>query len=130
MGAPPAQGPAHQGLEGRAEQAVGQLAAGQAQTPHHGLPGQHQAGEAEEEVAGLTIAGILLWSLPQAWDYVDFMKIERTAFLRLRFDWLFSIYVPFAGAVIIRNLRTVWRGIRGVGYDVSPHLPDEVESHV
>ena len=29
-------------------------------------------------------------------DYVTFMKVERTAYLNIRFDWLFSIYVIFA----------------------------------
>ena len=32
-------------------------------------------------------------------DYVTFMKVEKTAYLKIRFDWLFSIYVVFVVAV-------------------------------
>ena len=37
-------------------------------------------------------------------DYVTFMKVEKTAYLKIRFDWLFSIYVVFAVAIIVRYL--------------------------
>ena len=30
------------------------------------------------------------------------MKVEKTAYLKIRFDWLFSIYVVFAVAVLVR----------------------------
>ncbi len=71
-------------------------------------------------VAGLACAGILAWSLPKAYGYVTFMKIERTAYIRLPFDLVFSIYIPFAVAVIIRLLLTVWRAIRGHSHYVDP----------
>jgi C4-dicarboxylate transporter, DctQ subunit len=64
-------------------------------------------------VSGLACAGILIGSLPKAYDFVTFMKVERTAYIQLRFDLVFSIYLPFAVAVIIRSLLTVWRAIRG-----------------
>lgn len=63
--------------------------------------------------SGLTCAGIFLWTLPMAWDYVDFMKIERTAYLRLPFNWVFAIYIPFHIAVIIRMLLVAWSGLTG-----------------
>jgi TRAP-type C4-dicarboxylate transport system permease small subunit len=66
-----------------------------------------------DAVAGLACAAIFAWSLPKAWDYVTFMRIERTAFLQIRFDILFSVYLPFAVAVILRSLCTAWRAIRG-----------------
>jgi len=43
-------------------------------------------------------------SFPATWKYVTFMKVERTAYLGIRFDWLFSIYLAFAAAVIVRYL--------------------------
>ena len=49
-------------------------------------------------------------SLPAVLDYVTFMKVERTAYLKIRFDWLFSIYVVFAVAVIVRY---VWLCLAG-----------------
>jgi len=62
---------------------------------------------------GLTCAVIFLWSLPMIWDYVAFMAIERTAFMRIRFDYVFAIYVPFAVSVAVRSLIDVWRAIAG-----------------
>jgi TRAP-type C4-dicarboxylate transport system permease small subunit len=50
----------------------------------------------------LAIIGLFLLSLPAVWDYVTFMRVQRTAYLRIRYDWLFSIYVLFAVAIIIR----------------------------
>ena len=38
---------------------------------------------------------VLRMSLPAVVDYVTFMKVERTAYLKVRFDFLFSIYVIF-----------------------------------
>ena len=32
------------------------------------------------------------------------MKVERTSYLKIRFDWMFSIYIIFAVAVIVRYL--------------------------
>ncbi len=43
-------------------------------------------------------------SLPATVDYVTFMKVEAVAYLKIRLDWLFSIYVVFAVAVIVRYL--------------------------
>ncbi|MDO5604366.1 MAG: TRAP transporter small permease subunit [Paracoccus sp. (in: a-proteobacteria)] len=53
-------------------------------------------------ISGLVLIGVYLWSLPAAWDYVTFMKRQSTAYLKIRFDWLFSIYIIFAAAVVIR----------------------------
>lgn len=43
-------------------------------------------------------------SLPAVLDYVLFMKVQKTAYLKIRFDWLYSIYVVFVVAVIVRYL--------------------------
>lgn len=66
-----------------------------------------------DAVTGLVCAGIFLWSLPNVWEYVTFMKIEKTAYMRIPFDYVFSIYIPFAIAVSIRCLINVWQAIRG-----------------
>lgn len=50
----------------------------------------------------LGVVGLFLLSLPAVYDYVTFMQVQRTAYLRIRYDWLFSIYVLFAVAIIIR----------------------------
>lgn len=67
-----------------------------------------QARRALDIVTSLICAGIFIWTLPAVWDYVTFMKIEKTAYMKLRFDWVFAIYIPFALAVIFRCLRTAY----------------------
>ena len=56
-------------------------------------------------------------SLPAVFDYVTFMKVESTAYLKIRFDWLFSIYVVFVVAVIIRYIWLGWHALRGKAPD-------------
>jgi TRAP-type C4-dicarboxylate transport system permease small subunit len=64
-------------------------------------------------VSGVAIIVLYALSLPKTIDYVAFMKVEKTAYLKIRFDWLFSIYVAFAAAVIVRYAWLVWRALRG-----------------
>jgi TRAP-type C4-dicarboxylate transport system permease small subunit len=64
-------------------------------------------------VAGLALLVLYAGSLPAIVDYVTFMRVERSAYLKIRFDWLYSIYVLFAVAVLIRYLWLIWRAIRG-----------------
>jgi TRAP-type C4-dicarboxylate transport system permease small subunit len=61
------------------------------------------------------LAALILYgaSLPATWSYVTFMKVESTAYLKIRFDWLFSIYLVFAVAVIVRYLWILWHLLRG-----------------
>ena len=71
--------------------------------------------------AGLTCAGIFAWTLPNAWEYVTFMGIERTAAFRWPFDLVFAIYIPFHVAVIIRMLLIAWSGLSGKGHPGELH---------
>jgi TRAP-type C4-dicarboxylate transport system permease small subunit len=50
------------------------------------------------------VVGLFLLSLPAVWDYVTFMKVQKTSYLRIRYDLLYSVYVIFAVAVILRYL--------------------------
>ena len=61
------------------------------------------------------IAVLLLYggSLPATIDYVAFMKVERSAYLGIRFDWLYAVYVLFAVAVLLRYLWILGRLLRG-----------------
>lgn len=52
-------------------------------------------------------------SLPAVVDYVTFMKVEKTAYLKLRFDWVFCIYIIFVVAIIVRYLWLSWQVLRG-----------------
>jgi len=52
-------------------------------------------------------------SLPATYAYVSFMKVEKTSYLKIPFDWLFSIYLLFAIAVIARYLWILSLLLRG-----------------
>jgi TRAP-type C4-dicarboxylate transport system permease small subunit len=52
-------------------------------------------------------------SLPAAWQYVIFMKREHSAHLHMRFDFLYSVYVIFAVACIVRHALLAWNVITG-----------------
>ncbi|MGE0333055.1 MAG: TRAP transporter small permease [Ramlibacter sp.] len=49
-------------------------------------------------------------SLPASWSYVTFMKVEKSSYLGVRMDVMYSIYIVFAVAVIARCLRQLVRG--------------------
>jgi TRAP-type C4-dicarboxylate transport system permease small subunit len=64
-------------------------------------------------IGGLALLAIYGMSLPAVYDYVTFMKVERTAYLRIPFNWLYSVYVIFAVAVLARYLWLVRQALRG-----------------
>lgn len=64
-------------------------------------------------IASIAFVILLLISLPATWNYVTFMKREHTAYLHMRFDFLYSIYVFFALASIVKHVRLAWRSIVG-----------------
>lgn len=74
-------------------------------------------GDQSRRIMGIVTAAALIilfgLSLPAVVDYVSFMKVERTAYLKIRFDYLYSIYVVFAVAMIVRYLWLGWKAIRG-----------------
>lgn len=64
-------------------------------------------------ITGLSIVILYAVSIPASYKYVSFMKVEKTSYLKIPFDWLFSIYVLFLGAVIVRYLWILSRLLRG-----------------
>jgi hypothetical protein len=62
-------------------------------------------------LSALAVVVFFGMSLPAVVDYIAFMKVERTAYLKIRFDWLYSIYAFFAVAVIVRQL---WMGYQAI----------------
>jgi C4-dicarboxylate transporter, DctQ subunit len=76
-----------------------------------------KAGRRTRIVMGIVTAAavVILYgaSLPATYSYVTFMKVEKTSYLKIRFDWLFSIYLLFAIAVIVRYLRILSHLLRG-----------------
>ncbi|GLT12597.1 TRAP transporter small permease [Sulfitobacter porphyrae] len=59
------------------------------------------------------LVGIYAWSLPALWDFVTFMKIQKTSYLDIRFNWIYSIAVVFSVVSILRYLWVFWTAARG-----------------
>jgi C4-dicarboxylate transporter, DctQ subunit len=64
-------------------------------------------------VASTALIGLYLLSLPGSLDYVTFMRVESTSYLKIRIDWLYSIYIVFLLAAIARHLWVVARLLGG-----------------
>ncbi|MDO5528068.1 MAG: TRAP transporter small permease subunit [Paracoccus sp. (in: a-proteobacteria)] len=62
-------------------------------------------------ISGLALLGAYLGSLPAAWDYVSFMSRQSSAYLKIPFSWLFSIYIIFSIAVAIRYIWLIWQAL-------------------
>jgi TRAP-type C4-dicarboxylate transport system permease small subunit len=62
---------------------------------------------------GAAIVALYAMSLPATVDYVRFMKVERTAYLKIRFDHLYSIYALFVVAIIVRYVWILSQLVQG-----------------
>jgi len=63
----------------------------------------------------VAIATVVLFgmALPATIKYVAFMKVESTSYLKIRLDLLYSVYVVFAVAVIVRYVWAIGSALRG-----------------
>ena len=52
-------------------------------------------------------------SLRASYAYVAFMKVEKSSYMKIRMDWLFSIYLVFLAAILVRYLWIAGRLLRG-----------------
>lgn len=70
----------------------------------------------------ISIAIVVLYgmSLPAVVKYVAFMKVERSSYLHLRLDWVYSIFVIFAAATIVRYAWLLWEALHGGDDDEVP----------
>ncbi len=64
-------------------------------------------------ITGVALIFLYGISLPAAYSYVGFMKVERSAYLHVPINWLYSVYVIFAVACICRYCWLVWRAMIG-----------------
>ena len=46
-------------------------------------------------------------------DYVTFMKVEKSSYLKVRMDWMYSIFIVFLVAILARYLWLLWQLVRG-----------------
>jgi C4-dicarboxylate transporter DctQ subunit len=65
-------------------------------------------------ITAVALIALYAVSLPAVVDYVTFMKVEKTAYLKIRFDLLYAIYIVFVVAAICRYLWLAWQALRGV----------------
>ena len=61
-------------------------------------------------IGALAVIVLFGLSLPGAWSYVTFMKVEKSSYLGVRMDITYSIYIVFVVAVIARAVRQLVRG--------------------
>ncbi|GGL69060.1 TRAP transporter small permease [Wenxinia marina] len=64
-------------------------------------------------VFSVFLVAIYAISLPAAWDYVAFMKIEETSYLDIPYSWVFSVFILFTVASIVRYALIFWGALRG-----------------
>ena len=64
-------------------------------------------------ITGVALVIMYSVSLPAATSYVTFMKVERSAYLGIRLDYLYSIFLVFTVAAIVRYAWLAWRALRG-----------------
>ena len=64
-------------------------------------------------ITAIALVALYGISLPAVVDYVAFMRVESSAYLKVRFDLLFSIYVVFAIAIIFRYVWLCWQAVWG-----------------
>jgi TRAP-type C4-dicarboxylate transport system permease small subunit len=81
-------------------------------------------GPTGQRVLGLAVAvvAVILFgmALPATIKYVAFMKVESSSYLKIRLDILYSVYVVFAVAVIVRYVWAIVSLLRG-------ETPEEVD---
>ena len=63
-------------------------------------------------------------SLPAAWDFVSFMSIQKTSYLRIRYDHLFMVFMIFAVAVLARYAWLFVQALRGRAEPGGPNVED------
>ncbi len=64
---------------------------------------------------GVAVAAVVLFAMamPATFKYISFMKVESTSYLKIRLDVLYSVYLVFAVAVVVRYAVYAWRHLRG-----------------
>lgn len=57
-------------------------------------------------VSALAIAGTFAWSVLPTWDWIDFLKIKRSATLQVQMRSVYSVYAVF---LVVVSLRYAWQ---------------------
>jgi TRAP-type C4-dicarboxylate transport system permease small subunit len=62
--------------------------------------------------ASAALVLLLLGSLRASWSYVSFMKVESSASFGIPLNWVFSIYIVFVLAMVVRHAGIVRDALR------------------
>ncbi len=77
-------------------------------------------------ISGLVLLVLYGGSLPAVISYVRYMKVESTAYMKIPFDWAYSIYIVFAVAMIARYVWLCGQAIHRRRAPSAEHkLPEE-----
>lgn len=71
-------------------------------------------------LAGVALVVLYGIALPYSWSYVSFMKVEKSSYLKIPMNWMYSIFILFLVAAIARYLWLLVQLARGKG----PEAPD------
>ena len=75
-------------------------------------------------IACVAIIVLYVISLPATWSYVTFMKVEKSSYLKIPMNWLYSIYLVFVVAIVVRYLWLLWDLLHGK----EPETPDPTKT--
>ncbi len=75
-------------------------------------------------IGAIAMVALFGLSLPASYDYISFMKVEKTSYLKIPFNWLFSIYLAFAVMVIVRHLVQLVEAVSG--WRLGPLGPERI----
>jgi C4-dicarboxylate transporter DctQ subunit len=64
-------------------------------------------------VAAAALVILYAAALPASYKYVTFMQVEKSSYLKIRMDWLFSIYLIFLVAILVRYVWILSHLLRG-----------------
>jgi len=74
-------------------------------------------GRRGRRVVGIAVAAAAValfgMAMPATWKYVAFMKVESSSYLKIRLDILYSIYLVFALAIVVRYVGAIVNLVRG-----------------
>ena len=74
-------------------------------------------GPTGRRVVGIVVAAaavvLFAMAMPATVKYVAFMKVEKSSYLNVRLDVLYSVYIVFAVAIIVRYAWAIWSIVRG-----------------
>lgn len=78
-------------------------------------------------VFSVLLVAIYAISLPALWDFVTFMKIQKTTYLDIRFNWLYSIALIFSVASILRYLWIFYTAAKGEAPPAGPEATSRTD---